>query len=246
MTLLSPAAVRSAADRLRGHLVQTPLIGSTVLAGDARVDVRWKADLLQPGGSGWYRGYLHLLLRSFGALPGLLFAGPVQHLLAAAVAAQQHRLPFTAFGPLPLPPAVAAGLAALGGTHELAADPLAAAARLQRRCGHLPLPGAEHPEIAAGLATVGLELGGVLPAEVTTVYAPAVAAAAVAAGLAAAGRSLAVLVPAAEGVEPTELERLCGAIALAHRLTIAADSAAVLHAARQHPGGGVVGAVVLE
>lgn len=58
-------SIRAAAARLRGHVVATPLIGGLLLPGFAHAaDVRIKPELLQPGGSAWYRGYLHLVLRA--------------------------------------------------------------------------------------------------------------------------------------------------------------------------------------
>ncbi|MEQ1634442.1 MAG: hypothetical protein ABL997_18820, partial [Planctomycetota bacterium] len=60
MTAFPAPTVLAAATRLRGQLVATPVIGGVHLGGDGGVDVRWKAELLQTGGSGWFRGYSHL------------------------------------------------------------------------------------------------------------------------------------------------------------------------------------------
>lgn len=246
MSTIPAAAVAAAAEKLRGHLVQSPLIGSIMLGGDGRIDVRWKADMVQPGGSGWFRGFQHLLLRSYGALPGLVFAGDPAQVLAAALAARQHRLPFVAYVGVSLSAALASAIVAVGGSVEVVADPAAAAARLQRSKGYLPLPGAEHPEVAAGLATAGLELGLGLPADCAAVYALASAVAALTAGLAAAGRALPIVGVDGERAEPAAVQRVRMAVAFAHRLDISDGGAAVLLAAMQHPGGGPVGALLLD
>ncbi len=244
MSRIPAAAVEAAAARLRGHVVLTPLIGSVLLGGDTRIDLRWKADMLQPGGSGWFRGYLHLLLRSYGALPGLVFAQPTERLLAAAIAAQQHRLPFVAFVGVPVATELQAAVVQVGGSVEVVADPDAAAAQLQRAKGYLPLPGAEHPEVAAGLATAGLELGLGLPADCTTVYAPGSVADSVAAGLAASGRARSVISVGHEA-PIAAVGQLCAAVAMAHRLHLSPAGGAVLVAALRHAVGEPVGALVI-
>src|SRR5215831_8268041 len=96
MTSITAATLAAAAERLRGHVVATPLIGTPWLPGASLPDVRWKPELLQPGGSLWWRGYQHFLLRQLGRCAGLVYAGPPARLLAAALAAMQHRLPLRA------------------------------------------------------------------------------------------------------------------------------------------------------
>ena len=119
MNDLSAPVVHSAAAKLRGQVVPTPVIGGVHLAGDGEVDLRWKAELIQTGGSGWYRGYLHLLLKSYGALPGVSFCGPVAQVLAAAVAAYHHRLSMHVFSSVPLLDDVNEALASLKATVEV-------------------------------------------------------------------------------------------------------------------------------
>src|SRR5262245_18243381 len=99
MTSITAASLAAAAARLRGHVVATPLIGTPWLPGASLPDVRWKPELLQPGGSAWVRGYQHFLLRQMGRCAGLVYAGPSARLLAAALAAMQHRLPLHAMLP---------------------------------------------------------------------------------------------------------------------------------------------------
>lgn len=245
MTALPAPTVLAAATRLRGQLVATPVIGGVHLGGDGGVDVRWKAELMQTGGSGWFRGYSHLLLKSYGALPGVSFCGPVAQVLAAAIAAHQHRLPMRVFAGVPLREDVLEALAELAVAVEVASDPMAAAAQLQRQNGYVPFPSAEHPEVAVGLSTIGLELGGCLPADCAAVYAPVAVCAAIAAGLQAVGRTMPVI-----GVDATTAAAKATAacrrsVERNHRLVLGESSAAVLCAALAHQGG-VVGAVALD
>jgi threonine dehydratase len=246
MNDLSAPVVHSAAAKLRGQVVTTPVIGGVHLAGDGEVDLRWKAELIQTGGSGWYRGYLHLLLKSYGALPGVSFCGPVAQVLAAAVAAYHHRLSMHVFSSVPLLDDVNEALASLKATVEVVADPVASAARMQRQNGHLPLPGAEHPEVAAGLATIGMEFGTHLPAECTAVYVPSIAAAAIAAGLAVVGRTMPVVPVDTTMTDTGEALRCKLSVGRSHRVVLGETSASVLAAALRHRGGGVVGAVALD
>jgi threonine dehydratase len=245
MTTIAAADVAAAAARLRGHLVATPLIGGGLI-GDGGVDLRWKPEILQPGGSGWFRGFQHLLLHSYGSLRGVAYAGPISRLLAAAVAAQQHRLPFVAFLDAPLPPALRLLLDALSAQVETVAEPRRAAERRQRELGFLLLPGIEHPEVAAGMATAGLELGQALPAECPAVYCPGEIAAAAAAGLAAAGRTLEVVgVDDRTPADEQATLAIGAAVELGHRLR-SGGSSRVLAAALRHRGGGIVGALAVD
>ena len=245
MPAITPDEVRAAAARLRGQLVASPTIGSTwPWAGAA--EVRWKADLVQPGGSGWFRGFHHWLLRSFGSFPGVSFVGPPPRLLAAALAAQLHRLPFTAFVVQPLPGPLASAISAAGGSVDQAGDPEQAAAELQQRTGTARLPLAEHAVVAAGLATAGLELAAALPADCAVAYAASDVTAALRAGLAAAGRTLEVIGVDRAASTAAIRDQLVVAVALQHRLQLGAEGAAVLAAAAAHRGGGPVGALVME
>ncbi|MGE3173098.1 MAG: hypothetical protein AB7O97_10780 [Planctomycetota bacterium] len=244
MPLTQIPEVRAAATRLRGHLVASPLIGGVRPGGDGDVDVRWKADILQPGASGWFRGYLHLLQRSFGALPGVSFAGPEHRLLAAALATRQHRLELLAFAALPPAPALADALRRLDVDVQVAGDPAAEAAAAQRRRGFLPLPGGEHPEVATGMATLGLELAADLPSDCRAVYAPPDWCDPVRAGLAAGGRTLPVIevLPAEDPVAGD----IAAAAASLHGVLLSPRGAAVLARALAHPERCVVAAVVAE
>jgi threonine dehydratase len=232
---LPAAAVQAAARRLAGHLVATPLIGG----GVGNADVRWKPELLQPGGSGWFRGYQHFLLRKLGSLPGLVFHGPNPRALAAALAAQFQRVPLTVVVSEALSPELGAALQAAGATLEVTPDPGARGEELRRRHGWPVLPGAEDPDVAAGLATIGIELADALPGACRRVFVPADVALAVAAGL-GGGRDVCA-VTARTG--PSGLRQT---VATLHRLLLGDASVATLDAALAAGAGETVAAVLIE
>lgn len=245
MTTIGAEEIRAAAMRLRGHVVATPLIGIAWPTGPVMAnDVRCKPELLQPGGSGWYRGYLHWLLRSLGSLPGVLFAGPSRRLLAASLAARQHRLPLTVL--LTEEPTVAEQkwLAGAGAEVEVCDEPRARAEELRRSRGLLLFPGADEVDVAAGLATIGLELAEGLPAECVAVHAPGCVAESVGAGLAAGGRDLTVR-PCEEQPSAAH-EELAEVLLGGHGLSPSPAGLAVLAAARTEAGEDPIAALLLE
>lgn len=79
--------------RLRGLVVETPLIGEPWLP-DHRVPIglRLKPEQLQPGGSIWFRGAAHALLRRLGATAAVRSVGPFPQVLAEVVAAGMQRI----------------------------------------------------------------------------------------------------------------------------------------------------------
>lgn len=242
VTWLPAAGIEAAARRLQGHLVAAPLIGGLPrLPGLPDVDVRWKPELLQPGGSGWYRGYLHFLQRRLGALPGLVFAGPTRRALAASLAAQQLRVPLVVALSAAPPEDLGVALAAAGAELEVAADPARLAEERRRRLGHGLMPTADDPDVAAGLATIGLELAAGLPRSCRSVFVPADCAAAIAAGLEAAHGP--PVHEVADGVVHAALPRW---LELHHRLQPDAAGLVVLQAALAAPPGDCVAAVLME
>ena len=237
MSALSAASVAAAAQRLAGHLVATPLIGTPWLgSGSTWPDVRWKPDLLQPGGSAWFRGYQHFLLRQLGRCAGLVWHGPATHLLAVALAAHQHRLALHAWCEEPLPDGLQALLPPEVTLHQ--AGGATAAAAKARQLGYTPIP-ADHPEVQAGLSTIGWELAPNLPHGCRRVFAPSSLVAAVAAGLALAGRPMEVLA----GAGPI-LPALRDALWHGHGVQASDEALAVLSTALAEPVGSCAGAVL--
>jgi threonine dehydratase len=216
MSRLDPAAIQAAAVRLKGHLVATPLVGAVRLPGFAvGADLRLKPEVLQPGGSLWYRGSEHFLLRKLGACKGLTLCGDVRAMLATAVAAQEHRVPVEAFCEA-LPAADLTGqLRELGCAVRVVTGALAAAQAQQRREGTVMMPGPGDVDFDLGIATVGLELAQSLPAECARVFVAAAFASAVDSGLVAGGRVIPVVpagadVPAGLGAALLAGHRLAG------------------------------------
>jgi hypothetical protein len=182
--------VLAAQRRLSGHLVATPLIGGVEFPGKAQgTDLRLKPEMLQPGGSIWFRGMQNFLLGRFGAAPGLCVDGDWRRVLSAVLAGTQHRLPVEAFvwPPAELLPVRLLAQVAPGG--RLSSGDAEAAARFAARTGYLRMPGAEDPEVAAGLATVAIELHEQMPTDCSHVFVAAEFGAALHAGFAAVGRA---------------------------------------------------------
>lgn len=246
MSPVTAAALAAAVQRLRGHVIATPLIGTPWLPGAGSVpDVRWKPELLQPGGSGWYRGYQHFLLRRMGGCAGLVYCGVVDRVLAAAIAAQQHRLPLVAMLPVAPAPTVAALLQSAGVEVHAGGD--AGSARdLCRSRGFTLLPDASQPDVALGMATIGAELAEELPQGCDLVLAPGAVAAVIAAGLAASGRGIPVATAATTAPTTAGLSDLGEAILRGHRLSIGAEGLELLAAAMERHAREPVGVVVLE
>jgi threonine dehydratase len=201
---VSPAEIAAAAERLRGHLVATPWIGALALPGAAHL--RLKPELLQPGGSIWYRGWLHWLLRQLGAVKGLVIepVAGARAAFAALLAADATRVEcvVAAAGA----PELVALLHASGHERRLGE---AAAPDLARRFGFRRLPPAEDRDVQAGLATAGLEIAREMPAGVEAIFvAPAAVAPAIESGLRAGGCGLPVRIAAASVGLPTPTARL--------------------------------------
>ncbi len=237
MPVPTPRDLEAARDRLRGHLVETPLIGIAHLPG--RVvprGLRIKPEVLQPSGSIHFRGAMHYLLRQLGALKGLAAHGALRQVMAAAFAAEEHRLPMVAF-PVGEPPAPLWSLLTAAGCEvrpqPTPQDARAAAEEVRTSKGYHVMPGPEHADYLAGLATAGLELAAELPAEVQLVLvSPTELTEPIALGLAAGNASVRV-----QGVD----ENACntpedlGALArTALRLDLGAPSLGALQWALEH------------
>jgi threonine dehydratase len=242
MTSITAASLAAAAERLRGHVVATPLIGTPWLPLESSLpDVRWKPELLQPGGSAWWRGYQHFLLRQLGRCAGLVYAGPPERLLAAALAAMQHRVPLHAMLPVDYPSSRRQLLPA-DLTLECRVSP-AAAESLARKRGFTILPDERDADVMHGLATVACELADGLPQHCELVLAPTDLQHALAAGLAAAGRPLTVASPPADICVRPQLRE---AVAHGHGIALGDGSLRVLSAALAAEPSSCVGAVLAD
>jgi|SRR5688572_28810903 len=175
----------AAAQRLRGHLVCCPVIGDLCLPGlTVPPDLRLKAELLQPGGSLWFRGAQHWLLRQLGRCKGLACAGDGTMVAAFARAAHAHRLPMVALLPQVPTDALRGALEAAECAVRVG---VADARQLLTRgpfAGFSPAPAADEPDFVLGVATVVQELAEELPAGTERLLvAPAALAPAVALGV---------------------------------------------------------------
>ncbi len=189
--------IQSAAERLRGQTVHTPLIGDVMLSvpishdDDPEYQIypgpRIKAECLQTGGSVDHRGAVHFLLRQLGALKGLVITGEPHRLLACARAGQDHRLPMIAACWHPVPNHRRKLIEACNcEVHDEVEE--YGAAELARQKGYRVMPSVEDSDFALGVATLGLELGSELPSDLRKVYvAPEELGAPIGAGLRAAG-----------------------------------------------------------
>lgn len=221
-------AIVAAARRLRGHLVAAPVIGDLLLPGVPWPgDLRLKAELLQPGGTLYFRGALHWLLAQLGCHKALRHEGGGSLARAWAAAARSTRAPLAVRLP-----------------DEACADDqafvMACGATLSRGAGDAgatTTPRVDDPVFAAGIGTVLLELGDELPAETRRlVVAPGALAPVLQAAAVALGIAWQVL-PAPAAVAPADLEqqflaharlRSAGLAALAHAIALPEDGTCVL------------------
>lgn len=137
------------------------------VAGDLE-HLRVKAECLQVGGSVMFRGYQHFLLRSLGGFKGLVLHGSSRDVLAGYAAGALHRLPMIAVVAAELPVVLGSQMGddievrVAADTHETVQ--VEAQAR-----GFAVMPGLADEDVAAGVATLGLELAEELPAYVRRV-----------------------------------------------------------------------------
>jgi threonine dehydratase len=163
------AEVRKAVRRLRGHIVQTPLILSPLLSKQLGGDVYLKLETAQTGGSFKIRGALNALF----ALPatirkrGVVASSAGNHGLGIAIAAARLGMKATVFVPRPAPAMKRAGIAAFGATVD-ATQPdydsaeVAARAFAKETGARFVSPCTGH-SLLAGAATIAVECHEALP-----------------------------------------------------------------------------------
>ena len=173
LTLVTVDDVRTAAARLRGQVVRTPLLPCSW--ADSARPLWLKPENLQPTGAFKMRGALNAVgvLTAAQRGRGVITHSSGNHGRALAWAARSHGIPVVVVMPDTSPAIKVEGTRALGAeivmvrsseretrTAELAADR-----------GLVVIPPFDHPDIIAGQGTVGLEIVEDLPA-VDTVLAP--------------------------------------------------------------------------
>lgn len=224
MALVSLAAIRDAADRIRPIARRTPLLDVSDLAGRP---LRLKCEPQQPGGAFKIRGATNMLMRlgPEARARGVITYSSGNHGQAVALAASRLGAPAVVVAPTTAPAVKVAGMKRWGaevileGTtsaHRLARAQQEAAAR------HLTMvPPFDHEWIIEGQGTAGLEILEQAP-DVDIVVVP------VGGGGLISGVSAAVKLsnPAIRvvGVEPAGAPKMSRSVAAGHPITLEATA----------------------
>jgi threonine dehydratase len=175
------ADVLDAQARLRGWLVDTPVLESEAINARAGTRVLLKAECLQHTGSFKIRGALNRLLQLHvdERKAGVVAFSSGNHAQAVALAARWLDVPATIVMPADAPKVKLDRTRALGAEIVLydreREDREAIAADIAQRRGAALVPPFDHPDIVAGQGTLGLELGTVARARhcrVDALYVP--------------------------------------------------------------------------
>jgi threonine dehydratase len=159
------ADVIDAEERLRGWLVETPVLESEAINLRVGARVLCKAECLQHTGSFKIRGALNRLLQLSAdeRRAGVVAFSSGNHAQAVALAARWLEMPATIVMPADAPKVKLERTRAYGAEVVLydreREDREAIAAALAQRRGAALVPPFDHPDIIAGQGTVGLELG---------------------------------------------------------------------------------------
>ncbi|MEU6930827.1 threonine/serine dehydratase [Streptomyces sp. NPDC046374] len=223
MHTLSHADVKTAADRIAGHV--RPV---TIAPGDAD-GVAFALELMQHTGSFKARGALNFLLahREAGTLPaaGVTIASGGNAGLACAWAARGQGVPATVFLPTTAPGVKVERLRGYGADVRLVgseyAEALAACDAFAAETGALASHAYDHPLIAAGAGTLLEEIQRGLPGLDTVVV--SVGGGGLFAGVATAARAHGVRVVA---VEPENCRALHAALEAGRPVDVTVDSVA--------------------
>lgn len=224
--LLTLDAIRAAADRIRGVTRVTPLIeaGEALAAGARREPpLLLKCENLQVGGAFKIRGAFNMaaLLPEARRRAGLLTYSSGNHGLALARTARMLGVPAVIVMPTTAPAMKAEGARALGaevifeGTTTVERKARAEAEAARR--GLTIVPPFDHPDIAAGQGTIGLEILEQCP-EVGTVYVQ-MSGGGLISGVATALKRSRPSVRVV-GVEPAGAARMTASLAAGHPVTI--------------------------
>lgn len=155
--------VRSAAERLRGQVIKTPVFRDDSL-GDRGVTLWLKAENLQHVGAFKARGALNAvgLLDAKARARGLITYSSGNHAQAVALAASRHGCAATITMPTDAPAVKVARVRELGAEIVFAgttsSDRKQAAEAIAEQTGGTIIPPFDHPHIVAGAGTATLEL----------------------------------------------------------------------------------------
>lgn len=158
------AAVRAAAERIRGHAHVTPVMTSAALDALAGCALFFKCEHLQRVGAFKFRGAMNAVARLSDAelRRGVVTHSSGNHAQALALAARLRGAPAFIVMPRTAPGIKRAAVEGYGGQVVLCeptlADREATAARIQAETGATLIPPFNHPDVIAGQGTVALEL----------------------------------------------------------------------------------------
>jgi threonine dehydratase len=163
------AEIRKAARRLRGHIVQTPLILSPLLSKQLGGEVYLKLETAQTGGSFKLRGAMNALLDLPPAMRkrGVVASSAGNHGLGVAIAAARLGMKATVFVPKSAPVMKRAGIAAFGAAVDAKQPDYDSAERAAR--AHAKATGARFVSpctghaLLAGVGTIAVECIDALP-----------------------------------------------------------------------------------
>ena len=199
MELVTIADIRAAADRIRPHVVRTPLL--TARWGDAERPLWIKPESLQPIGAFKVRGAFTAVGAVRGSTADVVAYSSGNHAQAVACAAAAFGLRAHIVMPEETPNIKVQATRDLGARVVLseAGQREAVAAEVLADTGGVMIPPFDHLDVIAGQGTVGLEIAEDLPS-VRTVLIP-VSGGGLASGV---GTAIRALCPQAEifGVEP--------------------------------------------
>ncbi|AWM39574.1 L-threonine dehydratase catabolic TdcB [Gemmata obscuriglobus] len=158
------AAVRAAAERLKGAAHRTPVMTSATLDRLAGRRLFFKCENLQKVGAFKYRGAANAVrkLSDTDAAKGVVTHSSGNHAQALALAARERGVPAYIVMPKTAPAVKRAAVEGYGGQVTLCEPNLAdrerAANELVARTGAALIPPFDHPDVIAGQGTVALEL----------------------------------------------------------------------------------------
>jgi threonine dehydratase len=217
----------SAARRIAGVAVRTPLLPFDDASNALGAKIWVKPEMLQRGGAFKFRGAYNFLAQLGEAerARGVVAPSSGNHAQAVALAAKMFRVPVVVVMPTTVTPAKRAGAERLGARIELAGtathERWDRAVELVKEEGLTMVPPYDHPWIMAGQGTIGLEIVDDLP-DVGTVIVP-VGGGGLSGGTAAA---IKLRAPNARvvGVEPASAPKLTRAREAGHPVRLDATS----------------------
>mgnify|MGYP006171650729 CR=1 FL=1 len=162
--LVGIESVRDAARGLRGVAARTPLLPAPWLSEAVGVEMRLKAESLQPIGAFKLRGAYTMVARLPEAdrARGVITYSSGNHAQAVAFAARAFGVPAVIVMPVTAPPIKIEGTRRLGGEVVLegrtSEERKVLAERIRAERDLVMIPPFDHPDIIAGQGTVGLEI----------------------------------------------------------------------------------------